>query len=310
MSDTSGTPSPSGDEHVGHALARLRRTRNLTGAQLGNLVGMSQPKISRLERGLGAPDPDDVARIARALDADEDQVRRLVELAEDSLRVADWHPISASLVSRQRDIGQRESEARVFRYFQPTVISAPLQTSEYARALLSTFQALMSPNLDVSTTPAVPEAVSARVRRQENLADRNRTFHFVMAETVLNNRIGSPQEMPAQIRRVREVAQQENVTVAIIPAHTQWQVPPLHGFLLLDDHAVAVDLYDNGLMSRSRRNAQFYRQVFESFERLAIIEIDEILDKYLDLYLDLSRPQRRNRRSTPTGRRPDGRSDS
>lgn len=291
MGSAPGAPSSEPDEQVGRVLARMRKDRNLTGAELGDLVGMSQPKISRLERGNVTPDPEDVARIARALGADENLVQHLVELAEASQRAADWRPTPVGLASRQRDMGQRESEARTFRFFQPTAIAGPLQTSEYARALLSSLQTLAAPGADVWATRAVPEAVSARVRRQEILADRTRTFHFVMAETVLSNRIGPPEAMPAQIRRLREVARQENVTVAIIPAQTWWQVPPIHGFLLLDDDMVTVDLFDNGITSRRKVTTQFYRRVFESLRGHAVTEIDEILDRYSDLYLELSRPR-------------------
>lgn len=294
MGQPSGPPSSNGEESVGRALARMRRARNLTGRELGDLVGMSQPTISRLERGIGSPNPADVSRVARALGADEAEIRRLVELAERSQRrVADWLPNPARLASRQRNVGQSEATARTFRVFQPAVIAGPLQTSEYARAVLSSFQELFTPGTDASAAAAVPEAVSERVRRQEILADPDRTFHFVMAETVLSNRIGPPEEMPAQLRRLRDVARQENVSIAIIPADTWWRIPPIHGFLLLDEHTVTVDLFNNGFTSRRAADARFYRQVFDSLEQQAVTEIDPILDRYLELYLDLSRPQRR-----------------
>ena len=304
MSDVSGAPpgrgASAGDsadrEELAATLAELRRASGLTGEQLGARVGMSQPKISRLERGTGAADPEDVARIARALGADERQTRRLVELAEQSqTRATDWLPNPARLAARQRNIGQWEAQARTLRVFQPAIIAGPLQTSEYARAVLSASQRLISPGSDVSASAAVPEAVSARVRRQEVLADPSRTFRFVMAETVLRNRICAPEEMPAQITRLRELARQDNVSISIIPADTRWEVLPLHGFLLLDDHTVTVDLFNNGFTSRSKADARFYRQVFDMLEAQGVEEIDEILDEYLELYLDLSRPARRRR---------------
>jgi transcriptional regulator with XRE-family HTH domain len=300
----SGSPGPEGDpeeaqqgETVGILLARLRRSTNLTGAQLAEQVGMSQPKISRLERGVGLPNPDDVELIARALGADEGQIARFRDLArQEQNRITDWLPNPTPLVSSQRNIRRREAAARTFRFFQPAIIAGPLQTSEYARAVLSSFQALFSPGLDVSASSAVPEAVSARVQRQEILADRSRTFHFVMAETVLRNRIGSPEEMPAQIRRLREIARQDNVSISIIPADTWWRIPPIHGFLLLDDDTVTVDLFNNGFTSRHAADAMYYRQVFDSFEQQATTAIDEILDRYLELYLDLSRPATASKR--------------
>jgi len=292
VSQASGAPSPDSEERVGAILARMRRAKNLTGGQLGDLVSMSQPKISRLERGIGSADPEDVGRIAEALGADDDQVAHLKELAERAqTRPPDWLPNSSRLASRQRDVARWEADARTFRLFQTAVIAGPLQTSGYARAVLSSLQSLLSPGIDTAANAAVPEAVSARVRRQEVLADQTKTFHFVMAETVLSNRIAAPEEMPAQIGRLRDVAKQGNVTIAMIPADRRWEIPPIHGFLLLDDHTVTVDLFNNGFTSHSPADARFYRDVFDSFQRLATTDIDEMLDRYLALYLDLARPR-------------------
>ena len=40
-------------------LARMRRAKGLSGGSLGQLAGMSQPKVSRIENGRGLPDPED-----------------------------------------------------------------------------------------------------------------------------------------------------------------------------------------------------------------------------------------------------------
>ena len=279
------------DEAVGSVLARLRRAKRLTGGQLGKLVGMSQPKISRLENGVGFPDPEDVGRVARALGADEALVLSLMELAERSHnRMTDWRPFPLALANRQRTVGGWESDVRTFRVFQPAVIVGLLQTSEYARAVLTSFQRMITPDADMSVGTAVPEAVSARMQRQEVLADKNRTFHFVMAETVLENRICPPEDMPAQIRRLRDVAAQSNVSVGIIPADVEWSIPPFHGFLLLDDSVVMIDLFNTGITTKGRADARIYRQVFDSYERLAETNIRPILDRHLKRYLDLAQP--------------------
>jgi len=287
--DRRSTAPPGPEESVGVALARLRKQRKLTGAQLGRLVGMSQPKISRLENGVGFPDPADVGRVARALGADESDALRLVELAEQSHnRMTDWRPLPTELAQRQRGIGEWEAEARAFRVFQPAVVVGLLQTSEYARAILGSFQGLISPGFD-DAGRSVSEAVSARMRRQEILSDPARSFRFVMTESVLGNRLCPPEDMPAQIHRLREVGRQENVSIGIVPAEAAWSTPPFHGFLLLDDDIVSVDLFNTGLTSRGKADIRVYQQVFDDFEAAAVTEIDPILDKYQEIYLDLAR---------------------
>jgi transcriptional regulator with XRE-family HTH domain len=292
MSSTSGTPSGA-DEPLGSILAAMRRARKLTGGQLAKMVGMSQPKISRLENGVGLPDPEDVGRIARALGAEEDQARRLMELAERSRnRMTDWRLLPTALVSKQRGVAQWEADARTLRLFEPAAIHGLLQTSDYARTILSTFQELILLDADASSSAAVAEAVSERMRRQEILADHNKTFHFVMAEAALSNRICPPEEMPAQILRLREVTRQENVSISIIPADTRWRVPPFHGFVLFDESKVSVDLFNTGITSEGKADARIYRQVFDWLEQQADANIDQFLDKYLRQYLDLSQPRK------------------
>jgi len=268
----------------------MRKGKRLTGAQLAARVGMSQPKISRIERGKGVPDPDDIARIAEALGADPELTGELVRLAETSHnRMMDWRPVPVGLASMQLSIAEWEAGTQTFRLFEPAIVTGLFQTDGYARSVLAAFQRLTAADGGDLSEAATLEAVSRRVQRQEVIADRGKTFHFVMAETVLRNRVCPPAEMLAQIDRLRELAARENVTIQIVPEEALWELPPQHGFFLLDDRLVVVDLYNTGLTSRGRLDAQRYRTVFETFERAATSDIGPILDKYVDLNVGLLR---------------------
>ena len=282
------------DEPIGVVLARFRKAAGLTGRRLGEMVDLSQPTISRIERGVGGPpDPDDVLRIATALGVDDETARTLMELAARSHnRMTDWRPVMLGLPSGGRDLGQQEGITQVFRVFQPAVIIGLLQTSEYARAVFSAL-APFHPDLTHGSAPArsvVLEAVSARVQRQEVLADRNKRFRLVMMETVFANRICPPEEMLAQIRRVREIADQDNVDIRIVPAQAGLGLAPFHGFELVDDRMVIVDLFNTALSSFGRDDIERYRRVFEEFETRAVAEIKPILDKYQRMYAELLLP--------------------
>jgi transcriptional regulator with XRE-family HTH domain len=287
-----GTPSGA-DEPVGRVLAAMRQAQKLTGAQLAKRVGMSQPKISRIENGIGLPDPDDVGRIARALGAGDGETQRLKELAERlHTRMTDWQPFPMTLASKQRDVAHREADAQTVRQFEPAVICGLLQTSGYARAVLSTFQELILLDAEPASSPSLAEAVSERMRRQEVLADEAKSFHFVLSETTLSNRVCPPDEMPAQIGRLRQVARQDNVSVAIVPTDARLHVPPMHGFQLFDETVVTVDLFNTTLASHSKADARMYRQVFDWLKEQAEPDVDPILDRYLGLYVDLLRSGR------------------
>lgn len=294
MTTMLGTPGDD-DEPVGAVLARMRRAKRLTGAKLAAMVRMSQPKISRIERGNGLPDPADVGTIARALGADESLVRALMERAERSHdRMTDWRPASPSLAGRQKTMTDWESAAAVVRTFEPALVPGALQTSGYAKAVLQGFQHVAPLSADDLTESALLAAVSARIQRQEVLADRSKSFQFVVGEAVLKRRIHPPAEMLAQISHLREVAAgNANISIAVVPDGAPVDIPLLHGFSLFDDGLVVVDLYNTGLVSRSRRDAESYRRVFDTLQEHAT-GIEPALDKYQALYIEMLQTPRKS----------------
>ncbi|MEV0715858.1 helix-turn-helix transcriptional regulator [Asanoa sp. NPDC050611] len=284
MSPTHGAHFDS-DDSLGPTLARLRRAKNLTGRELGKLVGMSQPKISRLENGVGLPDPADIERVARALDAPDELVRHLVARAEHAQNMmTDWRAFTVSLPGRQQDMGEIEARLTELRVFQPTVVPGLLQTSEYARAVLTSYQHVITP-LDAAAHAVVAEAVAARMARQEILTYPERRFHFLIMEAVLESRVCAPEYMPAQIQRLREVAKQENVTVGLLPTDSDVRILPMSGFVLVDDDVVIIDLLNTSISTGGKRDTAAYRQAFDALTEAAITDIDPLLDRHMDRYL-------------------------
>lgn len=284
--EQAGAPSHDPDEPVGAVLARMRKAKGLTGADLGQLTGMSQSKISRIENAKGLAEPQDIERLARALGADESVATQLVSRAEIAHnRMTDWRPSPIGLAGTQQAVGRRESEAATLRCFEPTAVHGLLQTSEYARAILTAFQKHGVPDLVDNPGSAILEAVAARVRRQEILSDSHKSFRFVMLESVLSNQFCAPDDMVGQIRRLRQVhAEQKNVSLRIIPEGAAFPLPPMHGFTLFDDRLVMVDVFNTGLTTQGGMDARLYRNVFDSFEEVSVTDIDPILDKYYRRY--------------------------
>ncbi|WP_433296464.1 helix-turn-helix domain-containing protein [Actinoplanes sp. CA-030573] len=279
-------------ETLGSILARLRRDAGLTGQELGRRVNMSQAKISRLENNVGHPSTADIRHVAESLQAPPDLIERLVELTE-RLRRQPAGPASlgdTEVVNLQRELEALEAATRVYRVFQPAVIIGLAQTDAYMRAIFET-----SPS---GHSRRVAEAVSIRVRRQEALWDPDREFHFLMMESVLANRVCEPQYMSAQLLRLREVAAMPNVSLRVVPLDASLDVPPYHGFELLDDRVVTVDLYHSVLRSDRRSDIELYQSVFDRLESSSTEDIDPILEKYFDRYRDLARPSPRQRAAT------------
>jgi len=290
---TTGRPHtpPNDAVPVGVALARLRRHANLTGAQLGRRAGMSQAKISKIETGSVNASAEDVERLGTALGLDRAEVDRLARQAEHERdSVKDWRAGHDDPATWQREIAELEAGAHALRVFQPAIVSGLLQTSDYARSALAAVH-------DAWTEPArrqsvIAEAVSARMQRQEILDNPAKRFHFVMPETLLQNRLGRPDEMLVQLHRLQDVAQLDNVTLAIIRSDVQWPYPPLHGFSLVDDRHVIIDLFNTIVVTEGRSDLRLFREIFDALENSATQDIRPILDRYRHQYLQLAAEQR------------------
>src|SRR5262249_10304706 len=139
--------------------------------------GFSQPTISRWERGLFVPSPDDVATLARVYQAPAEVTHRLVQMAEDlrteftSARVVLHRGAGAT----QRRIGSIEARSERVATFQPAMVPGLLQTAAYARAVFC--QAINGAALD--------DVVSARLDRQKVLTEPGRHFDQVLTEGAL-----------------------------------------------------------------------------------------------------------------------------
>jgi transcriptional regulator with XRE-family HTH domain len=273
------------DEPIGAVLARWRKSKQISGQLLGDRVGMSQATISRLEN-TGNPDPHLVRRVAEALELPAEEVERLVALAERQSEIlVDWQSTQPGLADRQHFVRRLESSARDTRVFQSAVVPGLLQTSEYARAVLSAVRMELADDQIADSALAVSEAVAARMQRALTLDEPDRQFHFLITEDVLGHAVCPPIDMIAQIARLRVVADHPNVTIRIIPHNVEWPIPPFHGFVLTDDRNVFVDLFNTSLLSRGRRTAGHYRRVFEGLDAVATSDITPILDDFEKRYI-------------------------
>jgi hypothetical protein len=199
--------------------------------------------------------------------------------------MTDWRPASIGWPSQQKTLADWEAEATVVRSFEPALVPGLLQTSGYAKAVLQAFQRVAPLHAEDLTESALLAAVSARVRRQEVLADHAKSFQFILGESALKRRTYSSVEMLAQISHLRDIAARDaNVSITAIADDAPAAIPLLHGLNMYDDSLVVVDLYNTGILSRSRRDVESYGRVFDALEEHAT-NIEPLLDKYEAIYI-------------------------
>ncbi|MBB2942863.1 transcriptional regulator with XRE-family HTH domain [Actinoplanes lutulentus] len=282
----SGSP---GNHPVGRVLRDRREAMRLSGSELAERTGLTQAKVSRIETGRTAVTPEDVRTLAEALRMSASEIEDLVTRdgvrRTDADRMTQWRPGESGLARRQADIAKVELACREIWVFQPALVPGLLQTSGYAEAVMRP----RKPDGASETAEAdLADAVAGRLRRQRILKIPDKSFRFIMTESTLSNRLGSPEDMVAQVRRIRDIAKRPNVSIGIIPADAALALPPLNGFELLDDKWVMMDLFNTALSSQVVSDVQFYRDVFEEFADVAFTGIGPILDRYARLYLDRS----------------------
>lgn len=225
-------------------LRKLREERNLTVGEVAELLECSPAKVSRIETGarrVGLPDVRDLCRIYGVSDH---EVAQLTDLARRAREDGWW--------ARYDDLGAEvgpyfdfEQEAKSITYYSMSFIYGPLQSDDYAKAIIRG----VNPQID---DQVLKERVEARMRRHGLLerTDRPRV-RVLMDEAVLHREVGGRKVMGAQLGRILDVAASEKVVVQIIPFSSGTQVSSDSNMTLFEfsDISMPAILHIEGLIS-------------------------------------------------------------
>lgn len=219
--------------------ARMKAEHGLT---------MSQGTVWRIDNAETLPALVQVQAWLRVSGADGATRERVLELLGQAHRESPaWSRRLAGQEHLQRQAADRERASVRVRNFQPTVVPGLLQTTEYARHVLS--------RADVTGDTDVAAALAVRLERQAILHEPGRRFEFLIPESVLWATLPTPGAMVAQHERLVEAAGLPSIDLAIRPlsavVDTTW-----HGFALheADDGTVyaASELLTDYLEIRAR----------------------------------------------------------
>jgi transcriptional regulator with XRE-family HTH domain len=269
-------------------LRQLRSDAGITGVAAGERAGISQPMVSRWERGRNAPDPAQAQSYAAALGADPETQAEVARLASELDAVREQNIPSRLVLSRgaadfQRRVGRLEEGSQHIRTFTPTVVPGLLQTEDYARAVFGAGGLITGRDLD--------EAVEARMERQLLLRGDQRRFTLLISEGALRWMALSPEVMVRQLDRISEVAKLPHVSVGVIEWTTPSTVFPMHGWDLYDDRAAVVGTETATALITDRRDLEQYEKLFVDLATLASTgtELSRSLDRIRADYSALTR---------------------
>lgn len=252
-------------EALGARFRQLRKDTGLTGKQLAERLGWSQPKVSRIERGQRTPSEEDLRAFARVVGATAEVTDELLTRVRTvhSVHAAWRRQLAGGAAVGQHDILELEASVRLVRAFEPAVIPGMLETDDYARKLFDDVVALYGIPNDAE------EAVRIRLRRQQLIHDPARRFEFIIAEAALRSQVCPPPVMRAQLDLVRALSNLETVEVFILPTDAKLPFLPLHGFWIFDDELVSVETVHTRVEARDPSEVALYLRVFGQLKAAA-----------------------------------------
>ena len=255
---------PADRARLARALRNARQSVELGGIEAGRRAGMSQSKISKIERELLLPAERDVAALCEVYQVPPEHRAELLALARGLQEESSARVIMARGVAEfQRRVGQLESAATVIRGFQPVVVFGLLQTVDYARCIFT------SPGPDPLSVEEAEAAVSARLDRRAALNDSPTHYRLILTEGALRWHACSAAVMTEQVQAVAEALTHPNLSIGVIPWTQPVRVFPGHAFHLYDDDAVSVSTETATATLTGPADIATYVDLFTELERAA-----------------------------------------
>ncbi|MGH3811651.1 MAG: helix-turn-helix domain-containing protein, partial [Pseudonocardiaceae bacterium] len=196
---------------VAGELRRLRARSGHSCATVGEALGISASKISRIETGRIGLQSDEVAALLGFYQVAKPLREELLELVRRAAEPGWWQVQGSRLPELWQELIDIERSATAIINYEPLVVPGLLQTADYAGALIA------------ATNPALSEdevetRVAARVARQALLGRAHPPRLLALLEDgVLRRVIGDPGLMRRQVRHLEDAATRPNVSVQVVP---------------------------------------------------------------------------------------------
>lgn len=250
-------------EAFGERLRNLRKDAGLTGRQLSELAGWPGSKVSKIEYGKQTPTDDDV-RVWCIHTRSADQIPDLIANLRN-VETAYLEQKRMRLPHRQKQSIATEGQTNLMRWYEPIVVPGLLQTPPYAEALLTMV-------LDFYDDPAsdLEPGLSARLERQQVLYRGNHRFYFLISESVLHTRVGTPDVMVEQMDRLLTAMSLPRVVLGIVPTGAAYRTPVMNNFIMFDSRMVQVETISAELTITQPSEVAVYEKAFHTLKDQAV----------------------------------------
>ncbi|MBB5154794.1 helix-turn-helix domain-containing protein [Saccharopolyspora phatthalungensis] len=189
-------------------LRAARKAAGLTLHQLGEILGWSEAKISRIETARRGVKVDAVEALLDVLNVHGEDRERLLKMARDIHEPA-WWELGRDLPHQLTALIDAEQRAKRITNVSLDLIPGLLQTRAYTRQIMEA-SGVEDPDLE--------DRVSIRQMRQGILSKRDPVeLCTFIDETVFTRPVGGPRVMADQLRQVLSASDAANVTVRVLP---------------------------------------------------------------------------------------------
>ncbi|HEY3957230.1 MAG TPA: helix-turn-helix transcriptional regulator [Streptosporangiaceae bacterium] len=207
---TSSERAPKGHPRIvwGEMLRHVREASGLAREDLAAAASLSPSTIRAYEDGWRAPVRETVERQIEPVPGlrSHGLLLKLWDEFEDAMNYGSFPPFVA-------DLAEKERTATAIRCYTLTAVPGLLQTSDYARAILSATFGI--------TAEEVEQQITERLQRQEIFArDKPPELRAILDESVLTRPIGGRHVMAEQVRCLIEAADEPTTTILVIPVDT------------------------------------------------------------------------------------------
>lgn len=219
MASTAETPRAL---QLGAELRNLRKDTGMSMIDLADQLGRRHSHISRWENGKMIPSEADMGAILGLLGVTGTERQRLLRLARDA---ADPNWVAPGVERQLAALMEYERTADVITNVEPLLVPGLLQTSDYARAIMTGAGA---------NRGEIEQRVTMRMGRRDILTRGSLRFRAVVGEHALRYPPCEPLVMVDQLRQLRKWAEASNITVQVLPLAARY-TPVLEGaFVLLE----------------------------------------------------------------------------
>ncbi|WP_030741909.1 helix-turn-helix transcriptional regulator [Streptomyces sp. NRRL S-31] len=196
---------------LGAELRRLRESAGMSAPRAAELLGTDRTNISNIEAGRYGISEDRLRRLLSIYECDDEELIDALASMTGGRRNGWWEEYRGKIPPDFLDTSELEHYATSLRSVQTAHLPGIFQTEDHARALFDMFIPAL-PRLEVELR------IAHRLARHARIADEpGIPYVGLIHESALRMQVGGRKVAKAQLTRLLEEGERDNVTLRVIP---------------------------------------------------------------------------------------------